>query len=265
MPVTSPGQILHPLLHCGLEPLIHYEMKKDEQWQGISPMCCLCRSANLLNKPLYPITAPPTTHCLNLRCVANFSRLSAGVCIAAPEQSSVCLEEGEAEGEGDVEGRARGGRGEGEGRGRRRGDGEGEEKVEGRGESGSLRFAAMSKTHTDGSADFAGFGFATSPGSVVQRLLDGTFKAACVAVARHRCQVAVAGEMLGLELLGGILARGTPEGLPHEPASILNMADCSSVITTFQRHRCGREARTFPYTGGLPRHRDALCERHRQG
>ena len=205
-------------------------------------------------------TALPTTHRLNLRCFVN-SAASQQVCASRHPNNPPSAWK-RAGGRG---GRERGGGREGEGRGRRRGDGEGEEKVEGRGESGSLRFAAMSKTHTDGSADFAGFRFATSPGSVVQRLLDGTFKAACVAVARHRCQVAVAGEMLGLELLGGILARGTPEGLPHEPASILNMADCSSVITTFQRHRCGREARTFPYTGGLPRHRDALCERHRQG
>ena len=82
--------------------------------------------------------------------------------------------------------------------------------------------------------------FATASGAVVQVRPDGTCIAVVCAVAPGRPQSAIAGEMLGLELLQMVLARGLENGGAHEEASVQNGADCMAVIGTFDL--CGFKA-----------------------
>ena len=116
-------------------------------------------------------------------------------------------------------------------------------------QAGTIRFEAGLPTYTDGSAKFVGFRFANSSGAVVQLKPGGGFVAAAVAVLRDGLQSAIAGETTGVELLALILARGTPDGQPHEAGSVVNHVDCSAVIATFARHRRGEEIRRFPFAG----------------
>ena len=82
--------------------------------------------------------------------------------------------------------------------------------------AGSIRFVAGLDTYTDGSAKYVGTRFANCSGAVVQPQPDGGFLALAVAANPDNLQSAVSGEMIGMELLALVLARGTPEGLPHD-------------------------------------------------
>ena len=80
--------------------------------------------------------------------------------------------------------------------------------------------------------------------------LDGkSFKAVSIAVAPGLPQSAVSGEMTAVQLLGVVLARGRPDGRPHDAGSIANRADCAAIIATFRRFRGGRGDRHFPFAG----------------
>ena len=108
-------------------------------------------------------------------------------------------------------------------------------------EPGTVRFDPDLPTYSDGSADFPGTRFANSAAAVVQLGADGkSFKAVSIAVAPGMPQSAVSGEMTAVQLLGIVLARGRPDGLPHGAGGLANHADCAAVIATFRRHRGGR-------------------------
>ena len=93
----------------------------------------------------------------------------------------------------------------------------------------------------------AGTRFANAAAAVVQLGADGkSFQTVCVALAPGLPQSTISGEMLAVELLGIILARGRPDGLPHTAGSISNWADCAAVIATFREDRAGRADRHFP-------------------
>ena len=115
--------------------------------------------------------------------------------------------------------------------------------------AGTVKFRLDRETCTDGSASFAGTRFASASGAAIQLLPEGGFVALARACRRDGPQSAVAGEMLGMELLGMGLARGEPEGEPHAKGSINNGVDCSSVISAFRANRAGRPAKKFPFEG----------------
>ena len=100
---------------------------------------------------------------------------------------------------------------------------------------GTVRFRPGCKTYTDGSAAYMGCSFANAAGAVVQVAPDGSFSVVAAACPAGALQSASSGEMLGMELLGMVRARGLPEGNgPHEMRSVHNVADCSAVISTFR-------------------------------
>ena len=115
---------------------------------------------------------------------------------------------------------------------------------------GTVRFRPDYKTYTDGSAAFMGSPFANAAGAVVQVAPDGSFQVVAAACPAGGLQSAISGEMLGMELLGMVLARGLPESeCPHEARSVHNVADCTAVIKTFRKAAAGRPADGFLFEG----------------
>ena len=91
---------------------------------------------------------------------------------------------------------------------------------------GTIRFRADLKVFTDGSATDVGKRFGRSAGSAVQILPDGSSVAIIAAVPLGRSQSAIAGEVMGLALLGLVLARGQPDDTEHQDGCV-----CKSVWT----------------------------------
>ena len=111
---------------------------------------------------------------------------------------------------------------------------------------GTIRFRSDLKVFTDGSAKDIGERFGRSAGSAVQVLPDGTAVAIIAAVPLGRPQSAISGEVMGLGLLGNVLARGQPDDTEHLDEAVRVGVDCQAVITAFFQHRRGWDLRKFP-------------------
>ena len=114
---------------------------------------------------------------------------------------------------------------------------------------GTIRFRAELKVFTDGSAKDIGKRFGRSSGSAVQVLPDGTSVAIIAAVQQGWQQSAISGEVLGLALLGHVLARGQPADTEHQAGSVRVGVDCQAVISAFFEYRRGWDLRKFPHAG----------------
>jgi hypothetical protein len=82
---------------------------------------------------------------------------------------------------------------------------------------GSLRFVAGADIYTDGSAKYPGASLAAASCSAVQVGPDGVERAVQVALPKDWPRSAVAAEMFAIGVALMILARGRPDGSPHEP------------------------------------------------
>ena len=114
---------------------------------------------------------------------------------------------------------------------------------------GTVRFTADSPIYTDGSAKFVGTDFATCSGAVVQLGSDNVWRAVAMAVSPDRPQGAISGEVLAVQLLATVLARGTPDGEPHKEKTFSVGIDCSAVVAGLSRHVHDQHPGRFLYAG----------------
>ena len=115
--------------------------------------------------------------------------------------------------------------------------------------AGTVRFQRGVESGTDGSCEHVGLRFASASGAAVQLGTDGILRSIAGPVPKHLPQCAVCGESYAVGMLGEVLGRGDlEEQEPHQPRSVQNGIDCSSVIVSWAKHEEGEKS-SFPYRG----------------